>query len=79
MCLHLQDRLDEIEEEHDNEKAEWERDKEELTLQLVTLQSQLDDIQHRIRMANESFSMPPLDALSIRDDEGDDALVIYTL
>lgn len=78
VCIHLTERFEEIEEEHEDEKAEWEREKAELTLKLSALQTQLDDIHNRIRMTNESFSMPPL---SIRDDEDedDDALVIYNL
>ena len=69
VCIRLTERFEEIEEEHEDEKAEWEREKAELTLKLSALQTQLDDIHNRIRMTNESFSMPPL---SIRDDEDED-------
>ncbi|CAK9315748.1 unnamed protein product [Citrullus colocynthis] len=81
VCIRLTEIFEEIEEEHEDEKAEWEREKAELTLELSALQTQLDDIHNRIRMTNESFSMPPFDSLSIRDDEDedDDALVIYNL
>lgn len=79
MCIRLEERFDEIEEDRDNERAEWERERDELTLRLSSLQTQFDDIQSRVRMANESFSMPPFDSLSIRDDEDEDDLVQYYL
>lgn len=79
VCIRLTERLDEIVEEHEDEKEEWEREKAELTLKLSTLQTQLDDIHNRVRITNESFSMPPFESLSIRDDDDDNTLVIYTL
>lgn len=43
------------------------------------MQFELDALKKRIKMANESDLMPPLDKLSIADDKDDDALVLHTV
>ncbi|BBH09657.1 zinc ion-binding protein [Prunus dulcis] len=78
-CIRLQESLNEIQQELDCERTEWGREKSELTSQLSTVQFELDALKKRIKMANESDLMPPLDKLSIADDKDDDALVLHTM
>ncbi|KAF7127785.1 hypothetical protein RHSIM_Rhsim11G0158100 [Rhododendron simsii] len=78
-CIRLQERVHDIQQEWDNEKADWNRERTELTLELSTVKGELDKIKNEIKLVNESVLMPPLDKLSIEDEEEDDALVIQTL
>ncbi|KAJ6310452.1 hypothetical protein OIU76_015221 [Salix suchowensis] len=78
-CTQLQERLDDIQQRHENDRIVWQRERSELMTSLFTVQAELDDIKKKIKMANESELMPPLDKLSnaVADDERDDAKVIY--
>ncbi|KAF3952964.1 hypothetical protein CMV_021541 [Castanea mollissima] len=78
-CIRLQRRMGEIEEEHEDEKTIWNEEKSALMSQLSTVQAELDEIKKRIKMANESDLMPPVDKFSKSDDEADDAIIIHTL
>ncbi|KAK4563271.1 hypothetical protein RGQ29_005690 [Quercus rubra] len=78
-CIQLQRRMGEIEEEHEDEKTIWNEEKSALMSQLSTVQAELDEMKKRIKMANESDLMPPVDKFSKSDDEADDAIIIHTL
>jgi hypothetical protein len=71
--------LEDIQQQRDNDRIVWQRERSELTTRLFTVQAELDDIKKKIKMVNESELMPPLDKLSstVADDERDDAKVIY--
>ncbi|KAJ6985235.1 hypothetical protein D5086_018283 [Populus alba] len=78
-CTQLQERLGDIQQQRDNDRIVWQRERSELMTKLYTVQAELDDIKNKIKMVNESDLMPPLDKLSstVADDERDDAKVIY--
>lgn len=78
-CTQLQERLEDIQQQRDNDRIVWQRERSELMTRLFTVQAELDDIKKKIKLVNESELMPPLDELSstVADDERDDAKVIY--
>ncbi|KAF9675845.1 hypothetical protein SADUNF_Sadunf09G0075600 [Salix dunnii] len=78
-CTQLQERLEDIQQRRENDRIVWQRERSELMTRLFTVQAELDEIKEKIKMANESELMPPLDKLSsaVADDDGDDAKVIY--
>lgn len=71
--------MEDIQQRHENDRIVWQRERSELMTSLFTVQAELDEIKKKIKMANESELMPPLDKLSsaAADDERDDAKVIY--
>ncbi|KAK9286819.1 hypothetical protein L1049_015224 [Liquidambar formosana] len=78
-CIQLQQRLVDIQQEYDNNRIVWNREKLELTSQLSTIQAELDDIKKKIKLVNESDLMPPVNKLLDEDDGADDAVVINTI
>lgn len=69
-CKRLKERIDLIQEEHNNERAAWNREREEIMSQLSSVKAELDQFKTRIKTLNESDLMPPYD---------DGALVIQTV
>ncbi|GMY38598.1 At1g43920 Chloroplastic [Fagus crenata] len=79
-CTRLQRRLGEIEQEHINERTLWDEEKSDLISQITTIQAELEEIKKKIKIANESDLMPPLDKVSVSDDEADDdAVIVHSL
>lgn len=77
-CLRLRQKLDDVEQEHDNDRVAWESEKCSLETQLSTIQGELDDIKKKIKLVNESDVMPPCDKL-LEEDEEQDSVVIHTV
>jgi hypothetical protein len=72
--------LGEIEQEHINERTLWDEEKSNLISQITTIQAELEEIKKKIKIANESDLMPPLDKVSVSDDEADDdAVIVHSL
>ncbi|XVE93454.1 hypothetical protein REPUB_Repub01dG0194100 [Reevesia pubescens] len=65
----LEEQIRDLDQLRSHEKSIWEQEKSELLSKLSTLQAKLDDIKEKIRIANESDLMPPLDRLSIADED----------
>ncbi|XP_065872233.1 uncharacterized protein [Euphorbia lathyris] len=78
-CTRLHRRTDEIEQRHNEDRSEWERERSELISEVMSMQNELMEIKQRIRIANESDLMPPVDKFLSAEDEEDDAIVIYTI
>jgi len=78
-CIRLQERINDIQQERDNERTDWNRERTELTSELSTVKAELDKIKNKIKLLNESVLMPPLDQLSKEDGEVDDALIVRML
>ncbi|KAL3843886.1 hypothetical protein ACJIZ3_001289 [Penstemon smallii] len=72
MCQQLKRRIDEIENDWDDERASWDREKMKLETQISALQDELDGFRKRIKIANESDLMPPVDKFSNSEDEDED-------
>lgn len=72
--------MGEIEQEHINERTLWDEEKSDLISQITTIQADLEEIKKKIKIANESDLMPPLDKVSVSDDEADDdAVIVHSL
>ncbi len=72
--------MGEIEQEHINERTLWDEEKSNLISQITTIQAELEEIKKKIKIANESDLMPPLDKVSVSDDEADDdAVIVHSL
>jgi len=78
-CIRLKERINDIQQERDNERTDWNRERMELTSELSTVKAELDKIKNQIKLLNESVLMPPLDQLSKEDGEVDDALIVRML
>jgi len=78
-CIRLQERINDIQQERDNERTDWNRERTELTSELSIVKAELDKIKNKIKLLNESVLMPPLDQLSKEDGEVDDALIVRML
>ncbi|KAA8536248.1 hypothetical protein F0562_028726 [Nyssa sinensis] len=76
-CIRLQQSIDDIQQERNNDRSAWNREKTELTSQLSSVKDELDKIKMIMKQVNESDLMPPFEKLSIEDDEVDDAVVLH--
>ncbi|EOX98391.1 Uncharacterized protein TCM_007165 [Theobroma cacao] len=84
--LPTNDRHEELEEEIINlerlldfERSIWEQEKLELTSELSILQAELDGIKEKIKIANESDLMPPLDRLSTADEANQSTIDLHMI
>ena len=79
-CIRLQGKLDEVEQLRNNDRIAWEREKSELILKFSIVETELDEIKKRIKVANESDLMPLVDKLwSTVNDEEDNMIEIHAI
>ncbi|CAN1156340.1 hypothetical protein LINPERHAP2_LOCUS20897 [Linum perenne] len=81
-CTRVQQRYVNALQDHENERAKWEIEKEELVSRLSKVGAELDELKRRCKLVGESDLMPPVDPMwsSDKDDsDGDDVKDIHAL
>ncbi|WCJ17833.1 hypothetical protein M5689_000224 [Euphorbia peplus] len=78
-CTRLRGIMDEVEQRHNEDRSAWEMERSELISEILSMKNELMEIKERIRIANESDLMPPVDKLLSVEDEEDDAMIIQSI